>query len=486
VNVSASDDATVTIDDALPTITVSKTANPTNLDEPGGPVTFTIVVRNTSVETVTLTSLDDDIHGNLAGQGSCALFQTIAVGDTYTCAFTATFTGNAGDSETDTVTATAQDDENNTVSASDDATVTIDDALPTIIVSKTADPTNLDEPAGPVTFTVVVSNTGVETVTLTSLQDDIHGDLDGQGSCALSQTVAVGDAYTCAFTATITGNAGDTETDTVTATAEDDESNTIEANGSATVTIGNVPATILVTKTAGPTSVIEPGGLVTFTVRVDNTSLVDSVTITNLNDDIHGDLNGQGDCVTPQPLAAGAFYQCAFTATVSGSAGEVETDIVIAFGVDDDGEEINGSAEATVSITPALPGIEVTKTASMETATVGQTITYTYQVTNTGNVNLTDVSASDDKLGAVTFGTVTLAPGQSATGLLTYVVAAGDLPGPLTNIVTVSGRPSPRYCAQTGMPANGNMKPDNRMLGRKNIIDICIACSWFCTMVEKV
>jgi hypothetical protein len=36
------------------------------------------------------------------------------------------------------------------------------------------------------------------------------------------------------------------------------------------------------------------------------------------------------------------------------------------------------------------------------------------------------------------------------------------------------------------MPANGNMKPDSRMLGRKNIIDICIACSWFCTMVEKV
>ena len=50
----------------------------------------------------------------------------------------------------------------------------------------------------------------------------------------------------------------------------------------------------------------------------------------------------------------------------------------------------------------------------------------------------------------------------------------------------VSGSPSPIYCAQTGMPANGNMKPDNRMLGRKNIIDSCIACSWFCTMVENV
>ena len=50
----------------------------------------------------------------------------------------------------------------------------------------------------------------------------------------------------------------------------------------------------------------------------------------------------------------------------------------------------------------------------------------------------------------------------------------------------VSGSASPIHCAQVGMPANGNMNPDNRMFGRKNIIDICIACSWFCAMVENV
>ncbi len=30
------------------------------------------------------------------------------------------------------------------------------------------------------------------------------------------------------------------------------------------------------------------------------------------------------------------------------------------------------------------------------------------------------------------------------------------------------------------------MKPDNRMLGRKNMKVICTACSWFCARVEKV
>ena len=36
------------------------------------------------------------------------------------------------------------------------------------------------------------------------------------------------------------------------------------------------------------------------------------------------------------------------------------------------------------------------------------------------------------------------------------------------------------------MPENGNRKPDSRIFGRKNIIDICIACNWFCATVENV
>ncbi len=38
----------------------------------------------------------------------------------------------------------------------------------------------------------------------------------------------------------------------------------------------------------------EPGGDVTFTVRIDNTSAVDDVTIDSLTDTIYGDLDGQG------------------------------------------------------------------------------------------------------------------------------------------------------------------------------------------------
>jgi hypothetical protein len=80
---------------------------------------------------VTLTTLEDDVYGDLTdpnnsdiANSTCGLV-TIAAGDTYECTFEANVTGVAGDSVTDTVTAVGLDDEENEVEASDDATVTI-------------------------------------------------------------------------------------------------------------------------------------------------------------------------------------------------------------------------------------------------------------------------------------------------------------------------------------------------------------------------
>ena len=91
----------------LPSVSVAKSASPSSLPEPGGTFTFTVEVTNTSAEPVTITSLTDDVYGDLDLVGTCASGVVIAVGATSSCSFDGVFTGNAGDAQTDTVTVAA-------------------------------------------------------------------------------------------------------------------------------------------------------------------------------------------------------------------------------------------------------------------------------------------------------------------------------------------------------------------------------------------
>jgi uncharacterized repeat protein (TIGR01451 family) len=96
-----------------------------------------------------------------------------------------------------------------------------------------------------------------------------------------------------------------------------------------------------------------------------------------------------------------------------------------------------GAFEAT----PA-PHVALHTSVSSVTARAGETVTYTYELVNTGLVTLTAISASDDRLGAIDFGVSQLAPSASARASLSYTVVEGDLPGPLTNLVTVTATSS--------------------------------------------
>src|SRR4029079_8668454 len=300
-------------DNVNPTIEVTKTALPTNVNEPSGSVTLTVKVKNTSVSSdpVTLTSLNDSVYGDLNGTGTCATGGSpIASGATYTCSFTKTVSGKAGPTPTKTVTAHAKDDENNDTSNTGSATVTVDDVAPTIDVTKTAGnaadgaTSHIDEPGATVTYTVTIKNTSgsSDPVTVSSFKDAVGG--PGSQPAALACTdattapfnlfttaIASGATVTCTFTRSVTGNATDTSTDTVTVVAGDDDTGGTDAtdSDSATVAIDNVNPTIEVTKTALPTNVNDPSGSVTFTVKVKNTSVSsDPVTLTSLNDSVYG------------------------------------------------------------------------------------------------------------------------------------------------------------------------------------------------------
>ena len=419
------------------TIAVVKEANPTSLEEPGGDVTFTFTVINTDNELgVTINSLTDSIYGDLNGQGDCAVPQELAPngqsGDRYACSMTTTLSGNAGMIETNVVTASGVDTSGNAVSDIDDATVVINDILPSIDVIMTASPDQVSEPGGDVTYTVTVTNlTTQEAVTLDSLVDSLYGDLDGQGDCSLPQTLEPGASYTCSFTASVEGNAFDLILNEVTATASDDEGNLTMDVASETVTILDDPSAIQIVKTATPNNLDEPGGDVTFTFEVTNLSLVDSVTLDSLMDSIYGDLTAAAgsNCATPQTLApedgtaSGAdTYTCSMTVYVAGDAGETETNVVTAEGTDDDGVAILDDDAATVTINDVPPSVTLDNIPTLaDQNTMGDEVTFVLQVTNTSSEAVTITALTEPQDGETDFtacaalvGTV-LAPGETVS-----------------------------------------------------------------------
>ena len=419
------------------------------MPEPGGDVVFTVVIDNTSSATdpVTITSLTDDVHGDLDGRGTCAVPQTIQPGDSYSCSFSAFVAGNAGDSETDVVTASGTDDDGSPVTDSDDATVTVSDLPSGIVVTKTADPETIFEPGSSVTFTFTVENTSiVDTVTITSLRDSVFGDLNGRGSCSTPQTLEPGAIYTCAYSSFIAGNAGESHLNVVTARGVDDDGDPVLGEDLALVSIIGARPSIVVAKTPSPSTVPEPGDTVTFMVEIFNRSvLTDPVTITSFVDDIHGDLNGQGTCTMPQTIQPQENYECSFTAFVAGDAGDAETDVVSATGTDDDGALVFGRDDATVIVTDVPSAIEVVKATSTDSVPEpGGEVTFTFTVTNLSAVDTVALnSLTDDTFGDLNGqGTCVLPqaldPGESySCSLVSFI--AGDTGDVHTNVVTADG-----------------------------------------------
>jgi uncharacterized repeat protein (TIGR01451 family) len=246
---------TVNITVAAPTVEVTKTANPTSVQEPGGDVTFSVTVKNNgtqAVQTVTLTSLIDDVYGNLNGKGDCSVPQTISPGATYSCSFVGAVLGNAGDTQTDEVCASGHDantPQNAVGPTCDTADVTITNLPSSATLKKTVD-------SADVTYRVVVTNTSaVDVLTLTQLCDDKFGDLSGNSSPActagsigsasnstcpsLPVNIAANGKVECTFHGTVTPSATGTTTvtDTVSGTLNDNDGNTLNPSDTATVTV---------------------------------------------------------------------------------------------------------------------------------------------------------------------------------------------------------------------------------------------------------
>jgi len=113
-----------------------------------------------------------------------------------------------------------------------------------VTVTVTPDRLSRPEPGGSFSYSIEVSDCdfGAAGCTLESLEDSVYGDLDGEGTCATGVDFgAPGDeTYTCEFSGSFFGDAGDNQTNTITAEGVDAATGLTpfaDGTGSSTVTI---------------------------------------------------------------------------------------------------------------------------------------------------------------------------------------------------------------------------------------------------------
>ncbi|AXT19420.1 DUF11 domain-containing protein [Flavobacteriaceae bacterium AU392] len=112
----------------------------------------------------------------------------------------------------------------------------------------------------------------------------------------------------------------------------------------------------------------------------------------------------------------------------------------------DDGDDADGDTDddPTVTIIPPVPELTLTKTGVIGgTGILGDVITYTFSVENTGNVTINNVIIDDPLTGSV--GLVitpsTLAPGETGTATATYTIIQANIDaGFVENSATVTGQ----------------------------------------------
>lgn len=83
--------------------------------------------------------------------------------------------------------------------------------------------------------------------------------------------------------------------------------------------------------------------------------------------------------------------------------------------------------------------VTVTVVPDKTSASVGETITYTYTIINATSNNITNLSLIDSKLGTIALPAPTLAVSGNITVTKTHLISTSDFPGPLENTATVTG-----------------------------------------------
>ncbi len=428
----------VVVEPSTPSISVAKSASPNTVSAAGEVVTYSFLVTNTGNVALTAVDVSDPLSGLSAV--SCPQ-NTLASTASMTC--TATYTVTQADvdvgSIANTATTSGSPPSGPPVTGTSSTTVTATPAA-SISIAKSASPNTVSAVGEVVTYSFLVTNIGNVTLTAVAVSDPLPG--LSAVSCPLN-SLAPSASTTCTATYTVTQADVDAGSiaNTATASGTPPSGPAVTDVDSATVT-ATPAASISIAKSASPNTVSAVGEVVTYSFLVTNTG---NVTLTAVA--VSDPLPGLSAVSCPQiTLAPSASTTCTATYTVTQAdvdAGSI-VNTATASGTPPSGPAVTDVDSATVTATPAA-SISVVKSASPNTVSaVGEVVTYSFLVTNTGNVTLTAIAVSDPLpgLSAVTCPLSTLAPSASTTCTATYTVAQADVDaGSIVNTATASGTP---------------------------------------------
>lgn len=468
-----SPDASVTVPATMgPALTTTKDV--VAGDDPaavGATLTYEIVTRNTGNQTLFNVAIADPMLPDLVctvGNAPAGAIVTLAPGAALTCRGDHVVTQGDIDAQSleNTATATGSSPQGTPVSSPATDTHPLVSAQPAMLVEKAPSP---GEPTGgyssvgeEVSFTVTVTNAGNVTLTGVTVTDNL---VPGETCTIGSIPPGVADD-SCVFAYTVTQadiDAG-TLTNVATATAQpaNPGADPLEVSDSVDVAGPARSPAFALDKVADLAAFDAPGAVITYTYTVANTGNVTLTAPPTVTDDkiaqVACDPFPQGGL---RPLQ---FITC--TASYTTTQGDVDAGEVVNIATVGSTEAPfdparPGNARATETV-PATrtPAVTIDKQADDDTDVVaGQLVTYTYTVTNTGNVTLSDLTLADahssaageTALSFVQGATIaTLAPGATATRTARYTVTQADLDAgaALTNIVTLTAT-SPDGAAPT-------------------------------------
>ena len=403
--------ATETVDAATnPSIAVSKSADPNTFTTVGETIEYTISVNNDGNQTLTNVMVSDPLIPSLM-----CVVPTLTVGATDNSCV-GNYTVDQDDIDLGRIdnvaNASATTPQGTTINGSGNLTINGPVAAPSVEVTKAASPSPFGGEGSLINYTFAVRNTGNVRLSNIIVTDPI----DAGFSCTIaSLNPNAIDATTCSLNYTVLQddvNAGSiTNEVSVVATSADPSGQSVNDTDQI-ITPGPTrnPAIEIekIANTSGLSSPVQVGDIISYSFNITNTG---NVTLTNI-DVTDSDATVAGLPITT--LEPGVTDTTTFTATRSidqddinngsfANQADVTADTPVglpSISEPSDDPSTPADDDATVVTLPAAPQLEITKTGVFNDGgngrpDVGDTITYTFIVQNTGNVTLSNVSVTD-------------------------------------------------------------------------------------------